>query len=92
MGVGGGKDQIVEKFLTEFLNDKSFQIFEKFCSNGAEFKGDKAAFGFPGLDDESFDIKIIIHSDVWTFVHVAGKTDTDGRSENFLCETDFVHN
>ena len=92
VGVSGGKNEVVEKFLSEFLNDERFQIFEKFCGNGAEFKGDKAAFGFAGLDDERFDIKVVIHTDIGAFVHVACQTDADGRSENFLGKTDFVHN
>ena len=85
------KNQAVVHILAEFADNALFKLVKKGLDQTDQIKSEKTEFPPLAVDDQRFDIKIIIHPLIGTFIEIPRKTDSGWGREDFLCIADAEH-
>ena len=91
VGVRGGEDEAVVKFLPELLRDALLEFLEHELMDAAEIEGHESEGLAVAFDDEDLDVEIVVHAFVGAFVEITCETDAGRRRDDFLCVADVEH-
>ena len=79
------------KLLTELFCDALLEFLKHKLMDAAEVESDETERLAVSVDDDDFDIKIVVHAFVGAFVEITCETDASGRRDDFLCVADVEH-